>query len=165
MAVNAFLPAVPFLHSGYEIAERFPINTGLDFTNDDLERYPSEKLPLFSEHAYDWTSKEEFTPWVKTVLAVRAKYRDLVVDPTPATFRVLENSLPSLIAYARLASNGRKKIAVVANSSFVEPIQTTLRIDTSRAQLADLLTGTRIQVSDGVVHVALDPGECWVFEY
>ena len=37
--VNCFLPAIPFIHSGYEIAERFPINTGLDFTLEESESF------------------------------------------------------------------------------------------------------------------------------
>lgn len=165
MAVNAFLPAVPFLHSGYEIAERYPINTGLDFTNDDLKRYPSEKLPLFSEHAYDWTSRDEFTSWVKTVLSLRARYRDLVTDPHPSTFRMLEDSARSLIAYARVSPDGRRKIAVAANASFREPLRAELPLDTSRTHLTDLLTGTKIRVDNGRVHLDLGPGECRVFLY
>jgi hypothetical protein len=165
MAVNAFLPAVPFLHSGYEIAERFPINTGLDFTNEELKRYPSERLPLFSEHAYDWASKEEFTSWVKSVLAVRARYRDLIVDPDPATFHVLKDPSPAVIAYARVASHGRKKIAVVTNAAFDEPVHTALRIDTSREQVVDILTCRKAKVSDGFLRLTLGRGECWIFEY
>lgn len=165
MVVNAFLPAVVFLHSGYEIAERFPINTGLDFTNEDLKRYPSEKLPLFSEHAYDWACKEEFTALVKSVLALRAKYRDLVVDPRPATFRSLENPSPWLVAFARVAADGRKKVAVVTNANFAEGINAELRIETSRTQVVDLLTGRKARVANGILSLALGPGECWVVEY
>lgn len=165
MVVNAFLPAVVFLHSGYEIAERFPINTGLDFTNEDLKRYPSEKLPLFSEHAYDWTSKDEFTRWVKSLLALRAKYRDLVVDPNPATFRVLEDTSPWLIAFARLAPNGKLRIAVVANANFAERVHATLRVDTSRTHLVDLLNGGTVKVDDGHLRLTLGPGECKVLEF
>ncbi len=165
MAVNAFLPAVIFLHSGYEIAERFPINTGLDFTNEDLKRYPSETLPLFSEHAYDWASKDEFTRWVKSVLSVRAKYRELVVDPNPATFRVLEDSSPWLVAYARIAPNGKRKLGVVTNANFAGTVQTALRIDTTRAHVVDLLTGRRTKVEDEFLRLTLEPGGCWVFEF
>ncbi len=165
VVVNAFLPAVVFLHSGYEIAERFPINTGLDFTNEDLKRYPSETLPLFSEHAYDWTSKEEFTAWVKSLLSLRAKYRTLVVDLRPSTFRVLEDSSPWLVAFARVSADGRTKIAVVTNANFKESIQADLRIDTSRTQVVDLLSGRKTKIAGGIMSLKLGPGECWVVEY
>lgn len=165
MVVNAFLPAVVFLHSGYEIAERLPINTGLDFTSEDLKRYPSETLPLFSEYAYDWTSKEEFTRWVKSVLVLRSRYLDLVIDPNPATFRVLEDSSPWLVAYARVSSRERRNIAVVANGNFDAMIQANIRLESPQGLLVDLLSGRKAKVTHGLLSLALGPGECWVLEF
>jgi glycosidase len=165
MVINSFLPAVPFLHSGYEIAERYPINTGLDFTNEELKKFPSEKLPLFSEYAYDWVSKEEFTEWVRKLLALRRRFEELVVNPDPKTFRMLEDEQPSVLAFARIAPHDRKKIAVVANANLKSHTNLALPLQTTKTHLVDLLSGKKIKFHEGKVSAALEPGECLVFEY
>jgi glycosidase len=165
MVINSFLPAVPFLHSGYEIAERYPINTGLDFTNEELKRYPSEKLPLFSEYAYDWLSKEEFTGWVKKLLALRKRYQEIVVDPHPKTFRLLEDGPTNLLAFARVAPHGRKKIAVVGNADLTSSTEVALALETTKTLLVDLLSGKKLKCHEGKLNTTLTPGECLVFEY
>jgi starch synthase (maltosyl-transferring) len=165
MVINSLLPAAPFIHSGYEIGERFPINTGLDFTNDDLKRYPSERLPLFSEYAYNWLNREEFTGWVRSVLAVRRRFADVIVDPQPETFRILEDSHPSILAFARVGKDGKRRIGVVSNMDFGSPHSVTLHLDTARRHLVDLLTGHQEAVKESAVHFHLQPGHCFLFEF
>src|SRR5205814_2498275 len=55
LALAAMVPAVPFILTGFELGETQPINTGLGFGNEQLAHYPPEKLPLFSEWAFNWT--------------------------------------------------------------------------------------------------------------
>ncbi len=165
MVVNSFLPAVPFVHSGYELGERFPINTGLDFTDEELRLYSSERLPLFSEYAYNWASREEFTGWIKTVLGVRRRYADFIVDPRPESFRLLQDSSPSILAFARMSPRGHKKIAVISNMNFAGPETIAIPLETSRRRCLDLLTGRSLPVQNGTLVVRLQAGECWVTEY
>jgi glycosidase len=165
MLVNAFLPAIPFIHSGYELAEQYPINTGLDFTREQLAQLPSENLPLFSEYAYDWRSKDEFTGWAKLVLSVRRRYHDLVVDHHPLSFVMLEDPNPSILAFARVAANGRKKLAVVTNMNWTVAQTVSLPLDTARKSVTDLLEGGKHDVEGGRITLRLRPGEGLVFEY
>ncbi len=165
MVVNSFLPAVPFIHSGYELTERYPINTGLDFTSEDLERFPSEKLPLFSEYAYDWLSKDEFSAWIKTVLAVRQKYHDVIVDPHPSTFQMLEDSNPHILAFARVAPHAKKQLAVVGNMNFREKETVGIGLNTAKNHLVDLLSGDKLTLKGNTVNLVLHPGQCVVFEF
>jgi starch synthase (maltosyl-transferring) len=165
MVINSFLPAAPFLHSGYELGERVPINTGLDFTTEDLQRYPSEQLPLFSEYAYHWLNREEFTGWIKTVLALRRRYSEIVVDGRPESFQILEDSHPSVLAFARVGRDGRKRVGLVGNMNFSGPESVTVRLDACRGRPVDLLSGHRLAVKDDCVHFHLHPGQCVVFEF
>jgi starch synthase (maltosyl-transferring) len=163
--VNSFLPAAPFIHSGYEIAERFPINTGLDFTPEELKRYPSETLPLFSEYAYNWLSKEEFTGWIRQVLALRRRFSDIIVDPHPETFRMLEDSQLSILAFARIGRGGKKKIACVSNMNLTAEEHVSLPLESSHRHLRDLLTGHALTCREGKVDLVLGPGQGIVFEF
>jgi len=163
--VNSFLPAAPFIHSGYEIAERFPINTGLDFTPEELKRYPSETLPLFSEYGYNWLSKEEFTGWIRQVLALRRRFSDIIVDPHPETFRMLEDTQPSILAFARIGRGAKKKIACVSNMNLTVEKHISLPLESSHRHLRDLLTGHALAYREGKVDLVLGPGQCIVFEF
>jgi starch synthase (maltosyl-transferring) len=165
LVINSFLPGVPFIHSGFEIAEKYPINTGLDFTKEELEHLPSEKLPLFSEYAYDWLNKDQFAGLVAKVLAVRAKYAVIIVDPSPQSFVLLHDHNDRVLAFARVADNPPKRIAVVGNTNFSSIEQTTLRVDTTADHVSDLIGDAQLAVKDSHIHLALEPGQCVVFEY
>jgi hypothetical protein len=164
LVINSFLPAVPFIHSGYELAERYPINTGLDFTPEQISALPSERLPLFSEYAYNWLSKEEFTSFVKKVIALRAQYEHLVADPSPASFRTLEADNAHILAFARVSHHPAKRVVVVGNTDFAAEASFTLAIESQEKQIVDLITGTKWKLQDGKLCAKLAPGGCLVFE-
>jgi hypothetical protein len=163
--VNNFIPAVPFIHSGYELAERYPINTGLDFTHEQLRHFPSDRLPLFSEYGYDWLNKEEFSDFLKKVLAIRTKYLRLVSDPSPSSVVELHPEKDHVLAFARVAPKGGKRIAVVGSTNFEADTTLSLSLDTAKSHVVDLLSGKNLKIQDGKLHAQLGPGECFVFEY
>jgi starch synthase (maltosyl-transferring) len=165
IVVNSFLPAIPFIHSGFELAERFPINTGLDFTNEDLKKLPSERLPLFSAYAYNWVSKEQFTPWVAGVIALRKRYAELVADPSSGSFRMLEEGNGNILAFARVGPSERKRVAVIGNMNFAGTETTATALPTEQKSLRDLLGKRRLHLDNGVLRIPLGPGECVVAEY
>jgi glycosidase len=163
--INNFIPAIPFLHSGFELGEEYPINTGLDFTIEQLRHLPSEKLPLFSEHAYNWLNKRQFTPWVAKVSALRKKYADLITDADPQTFVVLPDAHDHILAFARVSGDQKKRVAIVGNTDYTSSTHVTLRLDTARTQVLDLLSEKKISIRDNHLHATLQPGQCLVFEY
>jgi hypothetical protein len=163
LVMNMFLPGIPFIHSGYELAEEFPINTGLDFTGEELARMPSESLPLFSEYAYDWTRRTQFSALLGKVLRIRRLRQALVTDPDHRTFEVLQPDNDAVLAYARLSSGVR--LAVVGNADCGAPAEFTLPLGSSKHAVKDLLSGKRLSLAGGVLRARLAPGGCLVFEY
>ncbi len=163
MVINAFLPAIPFLHSGYELAEGYPINTGLDFTPEQLQKLPSDRLPLFSEYAYHWLSKDEFTGLIARVLEIRSRHRGLVTDPSPRTFRELPTGNPHVLGYARVDEAAGRHVAVIGNTVGAASVHVPL--GTSRDSLEDLLTGEAFRAEGGNVRLELAPWRCVIFEY
>ncbi len=162
--VNAFLPAVPFIHSGYELAERYPINTGLDFTPEQIRQLPSEKLPLFSEYHYNWLSTEEMTSFIRSVLSIRARYARVVTDAHPASFQVPETAGESVLAFARVSRETGGRIVVAGNMDCASGTQYALRINADRGNVVDLLTGRSFPVHEKILQGHLGPGEFLVFE-
>ncbi len=163
--INSFLPAVPFIHSGFELAERYPINTGLDFSVDQLKQLPSEKLPLFSEYGYNWLSEEQFPEWVAILSEIRKRYQQSIVNSDPQSFVMLHENNEHIIAFARIDDSRKERVAVVANSDFGSNQAVSVRIDSEKKQLVDLLDKGKIDVRDSHIHVTLSPGQCLVFEY
>lgn len=163
--MNSFIPAVPFIHSGFELGETYPINTGLDFTPEQIRGFPSEKLPLFSDYGYHWLNKEEFTGFIRKVLAVRSNYLSIVTDSTPASFTSLAPDNAAILAFARSLKKPERRIAVAGNSNFTAPVTFTLPLGTKKRSITDLLSGKKLAVKEGVLHAKLGPGECLVAEY
>ena len=162
--INSFIPAIPFLHSGFELGELLPINTGLDFTHEQLAKLPSEQLPLFSEHAYDWTGRDSIVPFIRKVKHARRRYASLVADPDPATFRLLESSNPFVLAFERTRQDVRKRLVVITNADFFTGGLAELDLAATRASVKDLLSGKTVAIRKGVIRKKLKPGECLVLE-
>jgi glycosidase len=162
--VNQFLPGIPFLHSGFELGETHPINTGLDFSPADLSRFSSEKLPLFSAHAFPWNSRSRFPLFVRKVAGIRSRYADLLENRDPGSFTLIDQDNPSVIAVVRKSRSGRKQMGLLANGNFVQPEQVTFHLDTAKNSIKDLVAGGRQIVTDRRLSVKLQPGQCMVFE-
>jgi len=153
------------VHSGFELAERLPINTGLDFTAEELKDLPSEKLPLFSEYAYDWLREEEFSRFVAKVLALRRRYGNHVADPKPETFKVLAASHDHTLAFARIWESLRKRVAIVGTTDFQGGSEIAIPVESSKRRITDLLSGKEHQIHDHHLNVKLKPGQCLIFEF
>ncbi len=163
-ALSNFLPAVPFLHSGFEIGERMPINTGLDFSKEELLRYPSDRLPLFSEYAYDWLDKDELTDWIRTVTRVRQSFASLIVDRSPDSFKYAHVENPHILAFSRTKGGKADGLLVAANSSMGKKQKLVLSLTTTKRHLKDMLTKKAFAVQHSRVTGTLSPGQVVVFE-
>lgn len=163
--VNNFIPAIPFLHSGFELGETHPINTGLDFTPDQLRSLPSAGLPLFSEHAFRWTRRQAFPAWVRKVSALRTAYRGLITDSAPGRFRLLHDPNERILAFARVPEGAGPCLAVVTNMNWEGKEAAATRLETSKKAVRDLLTGRSLAVQGGWLRSELPPGGSIVFEF
>lgn len=137
-ALGAFLPGVPYLHNGIELAEPVPVNTGFDFTNEEVAQLPPTVLPLFSAAAMDWTRADNLIAPLRRVHALRAKYRELFADPSPGTIIPLETAHRAVTGYVRRQPGAKKSFAVLGNSDMHQPQPLVLPHPAARK---NLLTG------------------------
>jgi hypothetical protein len=161
-ALGCFLPALPFCHAGFEVGETLPVNTGLDFLPEELPRYPSENLPLFSEAAYDWENEVNLVAWIRQTLALRARYADLITDPDPATFDLIATDSPQIWAIVRRQE--AQAIGIVFNIDWQRPQSFDLPLPTDRTDIVDLLGGERYALGDGFLRAEFPPSHCIVVE-
>jgi starch synthase (maltosyl-transferring) len=157
-ALGCLLPALPFCHAGFELAETLPVNTGLDFQPEELALYPAEELPLFSEAAYAWENESNLVDWTRRVLDVRARYADLITDPDPATFRLVESDTPDVWAVIRC--RGGCTIAILFNLSWDKAQAFHIHLPTENGELADLLSKKTFALKEGGLAARFEPAEC-----
>lgn len=108
------MPGIPFIHSGFELCETQPINTGLGFTDEMLAQYPTEKLPLFSEWAYDWTYPNNLIEGVRYAMTLRQRYEDLLTNTMPESWRVGSCENPHILIFTR--KMGVRSLTFIANT-------------------------------------------------
>jgi glycosidase len=116
LAFSVAVPGIPFIHSGFELMEEKPINTGLGFTNSEIAENPAETLPLFSEWAYDWTRPTNLVGSIRYALQIRRTYERLLSDPDPATVILGYSDNPRLVVFAR--QNADHTVIVIGSSNF-----------------------------------------------
>jgi glycosidase len=162
-ALGCLLPALPFCHAGFELAETLPANTGLDFQPEELALYPAEELPLFSEAAYAWQNEPNLVDWIRRVLDVRARYAGLIIDPDPATFDLVESDSPDVWAVIRRRDGHAIAILFNLNRGKTQAFRVQLR--TEDEELTDLLSERTFALKEGCLDATFEPAECVVLSW
>ncbi len=161
----AVLPAIPFIHSGFEICESQPVNLGLNFTEQDRETWPAEKLPLFSACRYDWENCNGFEPligYIGKVLALRNRYAEIIQNGNPGFLTLPYVSSPDMLALMR---GGREKnILFVGNSNCEDTASGHMEFHRKSFTLTDMISGAVFPVTDHKLELEIQPGECLFFE-
>ncbi len=166
--VNAFIPrGVPFIHNGFELGESHPVNTGLDFTPEDLEHYKDKPLALFDRTCFDWTRHNTLTPYIAHVIGIRENYRDIVLQKTKESFAFIDTGNDEVIAFKRTGTHNGAAVSiyVVVNTDFSAHQSFMLqqeRFDGDRVK--DLISGIELPLKDGGTAAGtLEPGERCLF--
>ena len=68
---NLLPNAIPFLHNGFELHEQLPVNTGLNFTKQQIDFYSQLPLPLFYKNKLDWDTKNTLLPFLVSINELR----------------------------------------------------------------------------------------------
>jgi starch synthase (maltosyl-transferring) len=158
--INNFIPAIPFIHNGFEIGETHPINTGLGFNPDDLKMLPSHTLPLFSDYAFNWKSRNEFIDFVKNISLIRSIFKKLILNFSPKTF-ILHHTSNSVLIFERKNHN---RLIVIANGDPKKSNRVNINLSTKRKTAIDLITGVNISFERGNLSCKLKPYQCYVLE-
>ncbi|MBN1202628.1 MAG: alpha-amylase [Anaerolineae bacterium] len=164
LAMSVIVPGIPFIHSGFELMETKPINTGLGFTNEMIQQNPTETLPLFSEWAFDWTRADNLVGSIRYALRLREKYAELLSNRDPDTFFLGYSDNPHFIVVAR--QDAEHTVIVVASSSMATVEQGRAYLPVADYELSPLW-GT-VVAHTGRLTVSLDAslgnGHVLIFE-
>jgi len=163
--LSAILPTIPFLQSGMELCEWYPVNLGLNFTEEDRALYPSDKLPLFSPYSYDWEKSNNLRPlnsYIARILEIRKRYLDLVLCGERGSITIPYVSEPELFAVMR--KSGNSSLLFIGNSNLYYTRSGTLEFSMNNIEMLDLISETTWTIKDHKLEVCCKPGECMLFE-
>ncbi len=163
--LSAVLPAIPFLQSGMELCEWYPVNLGLNFTDEDRALYSPEKLPLFSALGYDWEKSNGLLPlnsYISKILAIRARYLDLLLCGDAGSMTIPYTSEPELFAVKR--ESGQQSLLFIGNSNLFESRSGYLEFSMEEGELYDLIKEQTCPIKGHRLEVSCKPGECMLFE-
>jgi glycosidase len=169
--VNTMLPrAIPFIHSGQELGEVVPVNTGLDFSNDDLERIKGNKLALFDLCGYQWDGQHEMLEFMQSVLKVRKDYSTAAMDKNTDSFGLLETGHKDVICFLRKSDN--QHILVLFNRDLNTSISGNIKLDWCLPSNVGYLRNYvqlsgdhNWSVKSGNLAYKLNPGDCALFAW
>ncbi len=163
--LSAILPAIPFIQSGMELCEWYPVNLGLNFTDTDRALYPPEKLPLFSAFSFDWENSNGLTPlnsYISKILAIREHYLDLVLSGEAGSITIPYTSQPDLFAVMRTVSD--RSLLFIGNSNLYDIRNGFLEFSMENGSLYDMISETDVPIKEHRLEVSCKPGECMLFE-
>jgi starch synthase (maltosyl-transferring) len=163
--LSAILPAIPFLQSGMELCEWYPVNLGLNFNDEDRALYPPEKLPLFSALSFDWETCNGLKPlnsYIHKILEIRARYLDLVLTGETGSMTIPYTSQPELFAVMRTA--GGQTLLFVGNSNTSDIREGFLEFSTENSSLYDLISEQSWPIKSHRLELSFKPGQCMLFE-
>ena len=163
--LGAVLPAMPFIHSGMEICEWRPVNLGLNFTDDDRQRFPAETLPLFAPAACDWAESNGLAPLcddIRKVLDIRERYFDLIRCGDKGS--ITQPYISDLQLLTVMRKSGGRNLVFVGNSNFEEPVSGTMEFGQEEMKLEELISAQTLTVSDHKLVIDFAPGQCVLFE-
>ena len=163
--LGAILPAMPFIHSGMELCEWHPVNLGLNFTDEDWQRFPAETLPLFSPGAFDWqlgNSLEPLCEEIRHIIDIRIRYLDIIRSGEKGSIIQPYISDPALLAVMR--KRGGKTLIFAGSSNLYDTVTGTMEFDPEQMTLEDLISGQPLTVKDHKLVLDFAPGQCYLFE-
>lgn len=159
--LGCFLPAVPFVHSGFELGETEPVNTGLGFSAEEIARHPPERLALYNPISFDWAGEREITATIRTALAVRFEHLDPVTDSSPSSLWRPDCTDERIISYVRVGDG--KAILVVGLFGGGETASVSIEVPFEDGVLVDALNDRRRhRILEGRIGLDLNPWEAVV---
>lgn len=168
-AINSFLPnCMPFIHSGFELLEDYPVNTGLNFTPAESQFFSSHRLGLFFKNAYNWNRKQTLIPFMRHITALRNKYFEMIANGNEHSIYIHypENTFGHVIAFERFDPfHQYKSILVIANTNYNHHEKFYLKINgTFHNHYQEYISGITYSFVEHWLSATLAPGQTMLFE-
>jgi len=89
--LNSLLPGLLFIHSGFELLEEKPINTGLNFSKNEIKKYIDEELALFSISSLNWNKQDKLVDFISKGVEIRKELLNNSPYENATNYHLYEN--------------------------------------------------------------------------
>ena len=122
--LNKIMPLPTFIHSGFELCEIMPINTGLGFESIDTTKLTTDVLPLFSTSKLNWTGENilDFIVKANNILEPYIKQ--------DYTLKIIKTKDDSAVAFETI---GNDKLFFIASYDY--PTDITIDLQTQKYKI------------------------------
>lgn len=161
--INLFLPNYTFIHSGFEIAEANPVNTGLDFTSEQITEFPPEKLGLFSNISFNWNNTN-IVDYIQSVNQLKSKFiidEDDIHDTDVQLIDVNDNRL---VGFFRRDKISMTEILIISNFSNDNIFQAEVLNMGGVSKVENLVTNITSDVVNDAIKIDFEPYQVKIYK-
>ncbi|MFA6569688.1 MAG: alpha-amylase family glycosyl hydrolase [Bacteroidota bacterium] len=158
------IPGIPFIHAGFELAETVPVNTGLGFTNEETEKFPPDKLPLFSESALCWDNYEDWFDEFRRISVSRKRFIKISNNFNPDSIIPLKNSNTKIISFARKFDESGKLLIFLGNMQNEKELYFEVKLPKKSKRINDYFSGKFFNIVNDELIFNLKPFEYFIGE-
>lgn len=155
--ISCLPKAIPYVVAGFELAEEYPINTGLDFTDSEHEAYSELGLPLFDDIPLSWGQVSDAMSMLHQRRAAGSSLHVMGLLGDNDEVVLLEHVSEGCIAFLRRPRNERQALLVGLNMSSVIG-----QICLSRKSIIDVTVDNNVDYTDEEIVVHLPPESCCI---
>lgn len=110
---NVLPNAIPFMHNGYELNEQLPVNTGLNFTQQQIRQLSTQHLPLFFKNAMNWNTESAIIPFIQIIARTRSAHPWIF---SGKHLSILKTDNPKVLGFE--IRNRSKQAMILFNTNF-----------------------------------------------
>ncbi|MDQ1265123.1 MAG: hypothetical protein QG635_273, partial [Bacteroidota bacterium] len=155
-AIACLIPAVPFIHSGFELGEKQPVNTGLGFEPEELEKYPSSELPLFSASALNWENSANMHEFIRKLLKIRNDELDILSLYYPGKIFLVESD-DEILSFAVSTKSGNH-LLFAGNYSVNKKIA-AIKLPYEPNKINSIHSKSEPELKGNIIELSLEPFE------
>lgn len=141
---NMLPQAIPFLHNGFELNEQLPVNTGLNFTQNDLDGLKDQQLALFYKTSMNWTTKNHVISFIGRLQQIKEAYPWIFNE---RNLSLIHTSNPKVLGFS--SKHGADQFMVLFNTDFYRSMHFQIP-DLAHNTWHDLIRNCRVDASNRV---------------
>lgn len=160
--INSFIPGLLFIHSGFELGESKPVNTGLGFEEYELAEYSPDNLPLFSKDYLNWQNQDSFPEYIRLISEIKQKYLPDAERNNKGTIKIIPNNNEYILSFSRVFKDSIENLVIIANMNTDSYIDAIIHFDETASFFFDLPEKKKYPITDSRLSIILKPFEVLV---
>ena len=149
--------ALPYIVSGFELGDNYPINTGLDFTPEQIVDYAHRGLPLFDSIQLPWNSNGNVLRMMQHRMRDEQQYQILRMLSDDDVVTIMPSECSRVLSYIRHSRGDRRGVFVGLNLHHLECV-----VELPRSLVIDTAVSPGVSRNDNAALVTIRSAYCIV---